>query len=239
MIFNKNILRAVLLLFFMVFMGCGNIKTEKVVVAESKTIIKSNNVDAILENSVTWKKDAQKRHAEIKVNLLIADYMDSYKGAVALRESIPSIEIYNSMKKHGATYGVGPEILVGLSIRESNVSQAPKDSSANCRGMCQISKYALEDFNTKVMWPKYHDATKFYTWQDMYDYDKNIEVAAWYLRWLWDTFDDVNTVEDVLICYNVGHGNLAKYKAKANYSYHTYIIARAQECHSISELFNI
>ncbi len=238
MVLKKYISKAVLVLLFAVFFGCVPSKASGKAVTESKAIAKNNSSkDLILENSVAMKREAQKRMMEQKKNLMISDYMDSYKGPRAKLEGIPSVEIHDAILKHCAKYRIGPEVLVGLTIKESNLAQKPKDSPANCRGICQISKFALEDFNTNVQWPKYHDKRYFYTWEDMYDYDKNIEVACYYLRWLWDSFSDVRTVEDVLICYNVGHGNLAKYKAKENYGYHKFVIARAQEYQNIVTKF--
>lgn len=237
--FKKIYFEVAVLLSLVVLLGC-DIKTTKNVDTSSASANENvidnmssgcttTNVGKIVENSVSWGRATNDWLVELEKNKAAAEYLDSYKGRVALRENIPSEDIYRSIKKHTAEYGIGPEVIVGLTIRESNVSQAPRDSSANCRGMCQISKYVLDDFNTRVIWKKYHDGSKFYTWEDMYDYDKNIEVACWYLRWLWDTFDDVKTVEDVLICYNVGHGNLKKYKSRESYTYHTFIIARARE----------
>ena len=218
-----------------VFISCSDVETPKVDVIEkvSPEAVAEAPIAGIVENSVAWDEMAKKNYVEVKKAQVFANYLEEHKGEKAKREAISSIDIYNSMKKHCAEYDIGIEILVGLSIEESNVAVRPRDSRAGCRGICQISPFVLSDFNTKVMWPKYRDGNKFYTWEDMYDYDKNIEVACYYIRWLWDTFDDIKTIEDVLISYNAGHSKLAKYKAindVTKYHYHTDIIAHAKEC---------
>lgn len=213
--------------------SCAKEKTVKVEAAPvEKPVVSPITKDLIMENAVAWDAESRRRQTEIRQVQIISDFMDQHKGELAKREAIPSSEIYSSMKKHCATYGIGVDILIGLTIAESNISQKPRDSVAGCRGICQVSRYALEDFNTNVIWKKYHDGRKFYTWDDMYDYDKNIEVACYYLRWLWNSFDDIRTIEDVLISYNAGHGKLAKYKAIndiSRYHYHVDIIGYAKE----------
>ena len=228
----KKYIFGIIILSSSVFFSCGEMNaTVEAVVESSKKVIESDM--PIIENSVNWDTEVKKQLAETKKIQVLTSYLEEHKGPVAKREAISSVDIYNSMKKHCAKYDIGIEILIGLSIEESNVTQKPRDSVAGCRGICQVSRGALSDFNTNVIWPKYHDGSKFYTWEDMYDYDKNIEVACYYIRWLWDSFSDIQEIGDVLISYNAGHGKLAKYKLINDptvYHYHTDIIEHAKEC---------
>lgn len=159
------------------------------------------------------------------------NYVERYKNP---REKTPAVDIYKSIEKHSKTYDINPAIIVGLAIRESDLTVAPKDSSKNCRGICQISRSALEDFNAKHQWPKYKSESSYYSWTDMFDYDKNIEVACWYLRWLWNNFASIRTIPELLVSYNAGPYKMNSYINKKGYTYDTFIIEKAMEFKSVT-----
>ena len=72
-------------------------------------------------------------------------------------------------------------------------------SHKNCRGLTQICRNALQDFNNLSK------RGYTYTWDDMFDIDKNIEVGVWhYMRYAKSV--DCDWV-NLYIIYNVGYGN--------------------------------
>lgn len=163
-----------------------------------------------------------------KVNIdrdeITMKFMESYRKSYKNMTDIS--DIYTSIQKHSKYYDVDPMVLSCLIIKESNVFERAQ-SQKNCRGLCQISKYALEDFNNKHLYQKYGGSVKRYTWDDMFNYDKNIEVACWYLRHLDKDFQSIQSGVDVLIAYNVGYRHINQHKNDAAYTYHKDIISMA------------
>jgi hypothetical protein len=76
------------------------------------------------------------------------------------------------------------------------------ESSASCRGLTQVSYETFCDFNT------FNKFGHQYTWDDMYDIDKNIEVGVWhYTRYIRFVGEDwIN----LYIIYNAGYGNYSR-----------------------------
>lgn len=76
------------------------------------------------------------------------------------------------------------------------------ESSKNCRGATQVHYDTLCDFNT------FSKRGYTYTWDDMFDIDKNIEVGVWhYMRYVkYVGYDWVN----LYIIYNAGYGNYTR-----------------------------
>lgn len=76
------------------------------------------------------------------------------------------------------------------------------ESHMNCRGLTQIHYDTLQDFNT------FSKRGYTYTWDDMFDIDKNIEVGVWhYMRYVkYVGYDWVN----LYIIYNAGYGNYTR-----------------------------
>ena len=82
-------------------------------------------------------------------------------------------------------------------ITSSNVMMVnhKASSSCNCKGLMQVSCYAVEDYN-KINLTEY-------TLDDMYDIYANIEVGTWYFS----QFRNVATSwTEMYIIYNVGYG---------------------------------
>lgn len=76
------------------------------------------------------------------------------------------------------------------------------ESHMSCRGLTQIHYDTLQDFNT------FSKRGYTYTWDDMFDIDKNIEVGVWhYMRYVkYVGYDWVN----LYIIYNAGYGNYTR-----------------------------
>lgn len=72
-------------------------------------------------------------------------------------------------------------------------------SGYDCRGLMQVSKYALDDYN------KYYDT--LFTMEDLYDITFNIEIGTWYFS----QFKSVATsYTEMYVIYNVGYGRYSK-----------------------------
>src|SRR5574344_12487 len=119
------------------------------------------------------------------------NYIDLYKSH---KEKISTREIYDKTLIYTKKYNIQQELMLALFITESNMYSHAR-SNKDCRGLGQISKDTLQFFNNKT--------GKNYSWEkDIYDYEKNIEVSCWYVRWLYScsSFDN----HYLLIAYNAG-----------------------------------
>lgn len=93
-----------------------------------------------------------------------------------------------------------------ISVENSGYFNPKARSSANCIGVTQTGRSAMEDFNT------FSGHANTYKWEEMYDIHKNIEVGAWhYMRYRSYVGDDWVAL---YIIYNVGW---TRYSAKNNY----------------------
>src|SRR5574344_1546046 len=143
------------------------------------------NISYCFSNSY---KTINLKYHSYKFNNNINIFMNKNKAQKAKKENLSNKGIFATINYYSKLYNINPQIILGLAIKESNLTQAPKDSTASCRGICQISKFALDSFNA-YWWARnsgsYNQKLKaMYTWKEMYEYNKNIEVACWYLYWL-------------------------------------------------------
>lgn len=142
------------------------------------------------------------------------------------KEKTPTKLIYKSIIKWSEEFKLDPNMVIGLIIQESNFYTKAR-SSKDCRGLGQISRGALEDFNEKYLKKR---SRPEYSFEEMFEYDKNIEVACWYLRFLLDNLTTFKLdKDDVLIAYNTGPRNVGKYKKDPNYKYKKNIQVYANE----------
>ena len=89
-----------------------------------------------------------------------------------------------------------------ITIEDSGYFNPKAKSSAQCRGLMQISQNALDDFNA------FNKFEHNYSWDEMFEIDKNIEVGVWHFtRYIPSVGEDwVN----LYIVYNTGYGNYSK-----------------------------
>ena len=76
-------------------------------------------------------------------------------------------------------------------------------SSKSCRGLTQISRGALDDFNT------FNKFGHTYTWDEMFEIEKNIEVGVWHFMRYTSKVDSDDYIA-LYIIYNVGFGGYSK-----------------------------
>ena len=103
--------------------------------------------------------------------------------------------LYNSIKKASDKYNVPVYIIYAVINTESQFRQYAK-SKVDCRGLMQISKYALKDYNNRIA---IHNPNRYYkkkvnnqlvyefvpyTMNDLYNINLNIEIGTWYLSTL-------------------------------------------------------
>lgn len=158
-------------------------------------------------------ENSQEKKQKIDVNLLKIQEIEKYKSS---KEKTATSEIYFEIIKQADNFSINPNVIISLIIQESNF-YTKAVSHKNCRGLGQISKAVLDDFNSKYLWKK---ERKTYTFEDMFDYKKNIEVACWYISFLYNNANVLNISEsDFLYAYNVGPKNVSLYKEKENYNY--------------------
>ena len=106
------------------------------------------------------------------------------------------IEVQDSAKKYGKEYNICPELLEAVAYAESRYEPAAKNGS--CVGLMQINVPCHMDRMARLKVSK----------EDLLQIDPNMEVAADYLRELFDQYEDAG---EVLMIYN-GDSNVVKYR---------------------------
>ncbi len=95
-------------------------------------------------------------------------------------------------------------------------------SKDNCYGLTQIGEGALKDYNEwrKKVSSGDSDQQSGYTISDLFNDKKNLEIGTWYLAkripQILRAYGIPVTVDNILISYNWGAGNLNKYQAQLN-----------------------
>ena len=91
-------------------------------------------------------------------------------------------------------------------LAEIESSNNPKayNKRTGASGTFQITPICLKHYNQE------HKQFTDFTMDDMFRPEANKIVAFWYLNWLDERCD---TVDEILIAYNWGYGNLRKYRA--------------------------
>ena len=132
--------------------------------------------------------------------------------SIAVCKNEYATRIANAVLREHERYGIPIPVIYALIGTESDKTGTSEvsiincgyftpraQSHKNCRGLTQVSHGALQDFNTLSK------RGYTYTWDDMFDIDKNIEVGVWhYMRYAKSIgYDWVN----LYIVYNVGYGN--------------------------------
>ena len=97
---------------------------------------------------------------------------------------------------------IGTESAVGKKHKKNFNKEAV--SSMSCRGLTQVSKEALEDYNN-------HKKGNF-SFNDMYDISANLEVGCWHFK-RYAKYVAPDDYDSLYIIYNVGFG---KYTRKNN-----------------------
>ena len=89
-----------------------------------------------------------------------------------------------------------------ITLEKSGYFNPKATSHKNCRGATQVCYETLCDFN------QFNKYGHTYTWDDMYNIEKNIEVGVWhYMRYVKYVGEDWT---NLYIIYNTGYGNFTK-----------------------------
>lgn len=131
--------------------------------------------------------------------------LPNYIGLDGSKESPKEIDfdyVYERAKYWTSVYNINLPFHLSLMYVESNYRNGAV-SPAGCVGLCQLSKDAVDQFNT-AMW--HAGVDKFYTLEEVrWDIDKNIEVSCWYLDWLWEYRKSyTNNIRKYIMSYNYG-----------------------------------
>lgn len=143
----------------------------------------------------------------------IGAYIDEETlNALKISKESWSYRISKEVDKASAKYKIPEFVIYAIIATESNlhrtedislfniasVNQKAK-SSYDCRGLMQISQYALNDYN------RIHSTS--YTMDDIYNVSINIDIGVWYFN----QFRSVaNSWTEMYIIYNVGYGCYSK-----------------------------
>lgn len=133
---------------------------------------------------------------DICKNDFIAKDIAEAVDAASKKHHIPHFVIYAIISTESSKYRT--EEMTPENFMDVNYKAKSKDY--DCRGLMQISKYALADYN------KCNDTA--YTMDDLYDIFINIEIGTWYFSQL-RRVSSSSWVETYVI-YNVGYGSYSK-----------------------------
>lgn len=97
---------------------------------------------------------------------------------------------------NGFNYNVEPSLVLAIIKQESSGIPNAVGSSGEI-GLCQITKYALQDFNEKT--------GNKYKLHELFEPEKNIEVASFYIHFTTNYF---NSTTLGLQAYNAGIGKI-------------------------------
>ena len=136
-------------------------------------------------------------------------------------------DVYEEAEYWCKEYGINLNFLLALIYVESKYQNGVV-SYANCVGLCQLGRDAVDQFNT-AMWKS--GSRKFYTFEDVqWDWRKNIEVACWYLDWLWTYRASYTTNTRTYIqSYNYGRTGVKNAIQKNEFTYADAIIKYRDE----------
>lgn len=152
--------------------------------------------------------------------ITLEEFQEEKQEIINQKENWFDEEIENSVKKASKKHNIPEYVLYAIIATESgtyaltevnqeniiNVNPKAK-SNANCYGLMQVSKYALNDYNK-------YNGTK-YVMEELYDIDTNIEIGTWY-------FSQFRTVSknytEQYVIYNVGFGEFDKTNKKTFYN---------------------
>ena len=127
-----------------------------------------------------------------------------------------ALDIYYATKKYCNGNKSKMSVIFGLMAQESNFKVRAdsflnkRTGKVNGRGLCQLSEYAVADYN------KYNGTDKV-TVNDLYDIDTNVKLAVWYLDLLRDGYGFTNMF-DILQAYNQGARNYRTNGATNSYA---------------------
>lgn len=154
------------------------------------------------------EKELEKEYEEPK-KIVITSMLDK---SISICKEEQATDIAHAVNMASKKYGIPHYVIYAIiatesgkhrteDITPSNVMMVnhKASSSCNCKGLMQVSCYAVEDYN-KVNLTEY-------TLDDMYDIYTNIEVGTWYFS----QFRNVATSwTEMYIIYNVGYGFYSK-----------------------------
>ena len=131
-------------------------------------------------------------------------------------------DVYEEASYWCEVYDVNLNFFLALMYVESKYQNGVV-SYANCVGLCQLGNDAVDQFNT-AMWKA--GTPKFYTLEEVqWDWRKNIEVACWYLDWLWTYRASYTTNARTYIqSYNYGRTGVKTAIQKNDFAYADAII---------------
>lgn len=116
---------------------------------------------------------------------------------------------YNSMiKKYAMEYDIDPYLIASIINVESSYNKeaiSPKDAKGLMQISTQTGRWASEQLSIED-----------YSEESLFDPETNIMIGSWYLDKLKSEFD--GDLDNILISYNAGSGNLNKWLANEEYS---------------------
>lgn len=160
----------------------------------------------ILPPSIDYREmvlDQAKRQQDLlnqSISLCKNEYAEKIAKAVMREHSRQGIPVYVAYSLLGTESD--KTRTNNITVDNSGNFNPRAHSKANCRGLTQICQDTLNDFNT------FNKFGHHYTWEDMFDIDKSIEVGVWhYMRYIPYVGEDWI---ELYIIYNTGYRNYSK-----------------------------
>ena len=162
----------------------------------------------LTKQKVTAQTPVEKEYEEPKKTSITS----MLEKSISICKEEQASDIAHAVNKASKKYGIPHYVIYAIIATESGKHRTEDitisnvmmvnhkaSSSCNCKGLMQVSCYAIEDYNKMNL--------KEYTLNDMYDIYINIEVGTWYFS----QFRNVATSwTEMYIIYNVGYGFYTK-----------------------------
>jgi len=109
-------------------------------------------------------------------------------------------EIYGPVVKTvGVRHNLEPSLILAV-IEQESMGDDQAVSGADAYGLMQLRHTAVADYNRKT-------DSRFEMYDALFNRRTNVEIGAWYLRWL---LAELGGVREALRAYNVGIGTVRK-----------------------------
>ena len=143
-----------------------------------------------------------KRFVKILIVILIIVFGLTY----GFKKSFPKMYL-DSVERYANKHELDPLLVLSIIKVESNFDNEAV-SEKGAKGLLQIMEPTAHWVSRKMDMPNYSPDM-------LYNPDCNINIGVWYLKWLYDKY---NNMDLAIIAYNGGMGNVDKWLKDKNYS---------------------
>ena len=126
--------------------------------------------------------------------------------AYELKKFFPN-KYFDLVERYAAEYEVDPLLVLSIIKVESNFDERAL-SQRGAKGLMQIME-------STAVWASKKMKILDHTEDRLYNADYNIRIGVWYIKWLYDKYQDIDLA---IVAYNGGMGNVDKWLLDKKYS---------------------